>query len=145
MKTIAWAILVAALACGSGCARPDWIEQTLVTVDVTGRWIGDASGGSAMGGASYVFVLEQQGPKVKGSMRRSAQTIPGRQDLRDLSGPIEGTVAGDVFSFRQTNGPLTRETTVSGDEMTGEVVFSATYRIILRRVDSRSRPNPISN
>jgi hypothetical protein len=33
MKTIAWGMLVAALACGSGCARPDWIEQTLVTVD----------------------------------------------------------------------------------------------------------------
>ena len=29
-----------ALACGSGCARPDWIEQTLVTVDVTGTLAG---------------------------------------------------------------------------------------------------------
>ena len=60
-------MLLAALACSVGCARPDWIEQTLVTVDVTGRWIGDASGGSALGGASYEFVLEQQGPRVKGS------------------------------------------------------------------------------
>lgn len=28
MKTIAYGILVAALACSFGCARPDWIEQT---------------------------------------------------------------------------------------------------------------------
>jgi len=29
-------MLVAALvACGSGCAKPDWIQDTLVTVDVT--------------------------------------------------------------------------------------------------------------
>ena len=40
MNTIARMILVAVLAFGSGCAKPDWIEQTLVTVDVTGRWQG---------------------------------------------------------------------------------------------------------
>ena len=38
MNTIARVILVAVLAFGSGCAKPDWIEQTLVTVDVTGTW-----------------------------------------------------------------------------------------------------------
>ena len=60
-----------------------------------------------------------------------------------LSGPIEGTVAGDVFSFRQTNEPLKGETTVSGDEMAGEVLIGvATFRITLRRVDSPSRPKP---
>ena len=47
MRTIAWAILVAALAGGSGCARPDWIEQTLVTVDVTGTWRGPRMRGRA--------------------------------------------------------------------------------------------------
>src|SRR5262245_25332992 len=32
-------VLVAAvLACSSGRAKPDWIRQTLVTVDVTGTW-----------------------------------------------------------------------------------------------------------
>jgi hypothetical protein len=34
-RTIALALL-ATLALGSGCAKPDWIQQTLVTVDVTG-------------------------------------------------------------------------------------------------------------
>jgi hypothetical protein len=38
MKTIARLILMAVLACGSGCAKSDWIQQTLVTVDVTGTW-----------------------------------------------------------------------------------------------------------
>jgi hypothetical protein len=36
-RTLALALL-ATLALGSGCAKPDWIQQTLVTVDVTGTW-----------------------------------------------------------------------------------------------------------
>jgi hypothetical protein len=36
MNTIARVIFVAMLAFGSGCAKPDWIQQTLVKVDVTG-------------------------------------------------------------------------------------------------------------
>jgi hypothetical protein len=139
MKTIAWGILVAALACGAGCARPDWIEQTLVTVDVTGTWQGSVPGPGVTGGASYELVLEQQGPKVKGSVRRSG-TMPGVSSPGSISGPIEGTVAGDVFSFRETNGLLTGETTVSGDEMTGEVSFNVVRTITLRRVSSPSRP-----
>ena len=31
-------VLVVALVLGSSCAKPDWIEQTLVTADVTGTW-----------------------------------------------------------------------------------------------------------
>ena len=131
--------LVAALACGAGCARPDWIEQTLVTVDVTGTWQGAVGGTPGAGGASYKFVLEQEGPKVKGSVQASGATVmPGG----NLTGPIEGTVTGDVFSFRQTNGPLTGEMAVSGDDMAGHVSFQGTYRISLRRVDSFARPKP---
>jgi hypothetical protein len=139
MKTIVWGILVAALACGSGCTRPDWIEQTLVTVDVTGTWLGSVGGTGGQGGASYELVLEQQGPKVKGSVQRHG-SVPPSATSGNLSGPIAGTVAGDVFSFRQTNGPLTGETTVSGDEMTGEVSFVLVRTITLRRVNSPSRP-----
>ena len=41
MKT-AWAPLIAGLLMlGVGCVKqPDWIESTLVTVDVTGVWFG---------------------------------------------------------------------------------------------------------
>jgi hypothetical protein len=51
MNTITRVILMAILAFGSGCAKPDWIEQTLVTVDVTGRWTGKWSG--AGGGGDF--------------------------------------------------------------------------------------------
>ena len=40
MNTIALVILVAVLALGSGYAKSDWIQQTLVTVDVTRTWVG---------------------------------------------------------------------------------------------------------
>ena len=29
-------VVAALLACVPGCAKPDWIQQTLVTADVTG-------------------------------------------------------------------------------------------------------------
>ena len=38
-------MLVVGLAL-AGCARPDWIEQTLVTVDVTGTWVGSMGTGN---------------------------------------------------------------------------------------------------
>jgi hypothetical protein len=37
MKTLAALLIVATLLAGVGCAKTDWIERTLVTVDVTGR------------------------------------------------------------------------------------------------------------
>jgi hypothetical protein len=137
MRTIAWGILVAALAWGSGCARPDWIEQTLVTVDVTGTWEGSVHTTAGYGSGHYTLNLEQRGPQVKGYMLQAGMGVGSRP------GPIEGTVAGDVFSFRQTNTNRTAEMTVSGDEMTGEI-RGAVGRgtVTLRRVDSSSRPSP---
>ena len=141
MKTIAWGILVAALACGSGCARPDWIEQTLVTVDVTGTWQGTVGGTVCSGGGSYEITLSQLGPKLNGFVRRE-ECLAGPARVGEYSGSIVGTVAGDVFSFSQTNGSLKGEMTVSEDEMTG-VVFGHSFSarpITLRRVDSPARP-----
>ena len=107
MNTIARVILVAVLACGSGCARRDWVEQTLVTVDVTGTW-------RSTTGGLLELTLEQQGSRVRGSMR-----LIGNPGITNLSGPIDGTVSGDTFSFR---GPSTTgEMTVNGDEMIGAV------------------------
>jgi len=49
---------------------------------------------------------------------------------------IDGTVAGDVFRFRQRNGNVVGEVTVSGDEMTGQGSFAGSSRsLLLRRVD----------
>ena len=55
-------------------------------------------------------------------------------------GPIEGTVAGDVFRFKQTNGTAEGELTVSGDEMNGRATIGIPDRLYLRRVDPSSPP-----
>jgi hypothetical protein len=125
-------ILVAALVCGSGCARSDWIDRTLVTVDVTGTWEG--SGSHAQGTAWFEFNLRQQGSQVKG-------TVKGWGVNR--AGQVNGTVAGDVFTFRLTDGPFAGEMKVSGDEMTGQAAIPYMYArgtLVLRRVGSPTSP-----
>ena len=141
MKTIARVILVAALASGSGCATPpDWIERTLVTVDVTGHWYGSSpkSSGAGSSYAEFWLDLQQAGPKARGS-------IQAKGIRTGLAGtgwvPIEGTIAGDVFSFRQTDGPARGELKVRGDEMTGEVSIGFSGPIILHRIESSPRPD----
>ena len=131
-------VLVLAAALGSGCARSDWIERTLVTVDVTGVWLG--SMGTANQSVEVRFELGQQGSKVKGDFRvvggAYSHAVAGAR-----SGPIDGTLAGDVFRFTQTNGVLVGETTVSGDEMTGYASAGSRFPLSLRRINSPSRPN----
>src|SRR5262249_22043302 len=107
----------------------DWIQQTLVTVDVTGVWVGS----TVRGDREIQLALEQQGPKVNGSFRPLG---PALAVLPWSEGPIEGTVAGDVFSFRLTNATASGEVTVSGDEMNGYVSIGSPFPIFLRRVSS---------
>ena len=88
-KLIAGMLTAATLIFTSGCAKTDWIDRTLVTVDVTGTWNGIV-GGSASGGRSSVDLyleLEQKGSTVKGFV----QMIP--DVATKSSGPVEGTVA----------------------------------------------------
>ena len=40
MKTLIGLLVATTLAIGSGCVKQDWIDRTLVTVDVTGTWVG---------------------------------------------------------------------------------------------------------
>ena len=134
MTTIIVLVLIAGvLTLASGCAKPDWIEQTLVTVDVTGSWRNP--------GGNFELKLEQQGSKVTGSMvwRGQASGLSGT-----ISGAIEGTVSGDLFKFKQTSGTsvaLNGEATVSGDEMTGVLNAPGIHGpLLVRRVDS-SRPS----
>ena len=103
-------IIAAAFVFATGCAKSDWIDRTLVTVDVTGVWQGTMT----VGGGSYVVMsceltLQQVGPKVTG---RLSHVNPA------YAGPIEGTVNGDTFRFRTSRGG-TGELQVNGDEMTG--------------------------
>ena len=135
MRIVAGLLLATALAVGAGCAQTDWIDRTLVTVDVTGVWTGRAYIPHAVTGLiiDLRLELEQEGAKVKGSVRPSG-SIPWRNlDPSPTSGPLEGTVAGDVFEFKEVTGHLAGRLTVSGDEMTGEVVEKATYSVVLRR------------
>jgi hypothetical protein len=123
--------VIALLAVVSSCARSDWIDRTLVTVDVTGTWSGGVAQSGSMGNRGVTFELKQEGLKVTGSLRGPLWT----------SGPIEGTVTGDQCALRRVNGSMSAEMTVSGDEMTGRA--SGVYMegtISLRRVDSTSAP-----
>src|SRR5262245_56314570 len=107
MNSIARVILVAVLVCGSGCARRDWVQETLVTVDVTGTWRSTAGG-------LLELALTQQGSRVTGSMRLTG--LPG---VSNISGPVDGFVSGDTFHFSGPN--VLGEFTASEDEMIGEV------------------------
>jgi hypothetical protein len=135
----AWATLIAAVLLFSiGCTRPDWIEATLVTVDVTGVWQGTVQGGTGPGVAirDVTLKLQQEGPKVRGTMAWTRG-----------SGPLEGTVGGDVFHFTVVSGGESSggQLIVSGDEMVGDVTFRAfegsrTVRVFLRRADAPASP-----
>jgi hypothetical protein len=79
--------------------------------------------------------LEQQGSTVKGSVRTAGG---GANPLGLALGPIDGTVAGDVFRFRNSRGNFEGEVTI-GDEMGGRATFYGSSRqISLRRVDPSS-------
>ena len=87
----------------SGCASRDWIDRTLVTVDVTGTWSGRPEG-SQFGRPSEIFLeLKQEGPNVTGTLRSS--TTQATSETGPLAGPISGTVAGDEFRFKNSRAP----------------------------------------
>jgi len=131
-------MLVVALAL-AGCTKPDWIEQTLVTVDVTGVWVGSSNRSGFGGSFEARLELEQQGPKVHGKLLTVGTAVP--QPLTPaLFHLIEGTVAGDVFSFKQTNGVIDGEMKVSGDDMSGYLRANAQYPMSFRRVSSSPPP-----
>jgi hypothetical protein len=127
-------ILMLSLVVIAGCAKSDWIQSTLVTVDVTGVWVGSITGG---GTSSEVRLeLKQEGPKVTGNFR----VLPPYPPWGLVDGPVEGTVAGEVFIFKQTNGILRGETTVDGDEMRLTIAASHRIQAVLQRVDSSPPP-----
>jgi hypothetical protein len=132
MRAVARMLVAGAMVLSAGCASTDWIDRTLVTVDVTGTWQGSTDN------AWVELVLEQQGgPRVKGSWQ-----VKGAKNMGNtFSGPIDGDVTGDFFRFRDSRGQLEGALTVSGGEMDGRVSFLGSSRpIILRLVDSPSPP-----
>ena len=128
-----WVFVATALVLAGGCAQKDWIDRTLVTVDVTGMWegitrpISGTAGGSA---GTVMFVLQQQGAKVTGEMRVGA----GERVLGTSGVPIEGTVSGDTFTFHEKTGPTAHgEFQVNGEEMVGSMTRLTMQEATLRR------------
>jgi hypothetical protein len=138
MKALIGLLIVTTLLVGSGCAKQDWIERTLVTVDVTGTWYGSPPGAGYGQPGDFLLELKQKGSVVEGFLRSG--TSQGTSNTGQLSGPITGTVAADVFRFRDARGSVEGELTVSGDEMSGTVSVAGVRRLYLRRVDSSSPP-----
>jgi hypothetical protein len=110
MRIVTQALIVAALAFGAGCAQKDWIDRTLVTVDVTGYWVLSPD-------EVLWFELKQEGAKVTGSYGWT-----GWYANQERGGPLEGTLNGDALQFKQVGGgSLEGEMIVNGDEMSGRI------------------------
>ena len=135
-----WAFVATALVFGSGCVKQDWIDRTLVTETVAGAWEGAMT--TVTGNQSVRdevrFDLEQKGPNVNGSFRGR---LSGIGTLATVL--IGGSMAGDVFRFRDARGTFTGELMVSGDEMTGKGVVGSNRQVVLRlrRVDTGASPS----
>jgi len=83
MKLNVGLLVVVTLVLASGCAKQDWIDRTLVTVDVTGTWYGTPAGsGIVIGADEFSMELEQQGATIKGFMWSS------RTGVSALAGPM---------------------------------------------------------
>src|SRR5262245_45504181 len=139
MRTLIRLLLVTSLAIGLGCVKSDWIDRTLVTENVTGVWEGSmtTSSGAPMVRDEVRFELEQKGPSVTGVFRGRLYGVAPSSTV-----PLEGSIAGDVFKFRDARGTLVGELTVGGDEMTGQGVSGQNRPVTLRlrRVDSGAPP-----
>jgi len=116
VRALARVLLVLVITSTIACARQDWIDRTLVTEDVTGVWSGSMEGSPFS--PRVQLELRQQGAKVTGVMK-----VPPTGTYSLGSGiPIEGNVAGDVFSFRDQRGVYSGELTVGGDDMVGQIL-----------------------
>src|SRR5262245_37480437 len=140
-RTAGWLGTVMALLLSTGCARPDWIESMLVTVDVTGTWSGTIghSGGvvtrySSGGSLRTEMTLQQEGPNVTGLVKQLR--FPGRGGGEPYDSLISGTVKGEVVQL--SAGSVKFELVVEGDRMRGSwILQGAEGPIDLSRSTSR--------
>ena len=139
MKLIAGLLIAPVLVVASGCAKADWIDRTLVTETVTGYWAGSmvSLDGQPAVNQEVKLELQQQGGRVIGVIESFGGGFSGRGLQRGTT-PIEGSVAGDMFRFKDSREMIIAELTISGDEMGGQGTFGGgrpvTFR--LRRVDA---------
>jgi hypothetical protein len=132
--TLSRRAIIVMLLLVAGCARPDWIESMLVTVDIAGTWDGTWTTG---GGVLPVSLeLQQSGQTVTGDVRVRAPTTgpaPPRGSWARSSGPVTGTLNGDFLRLSGRNTEF--QLRVSGDEMKGPGydVFGRRGDVELRR------------
>jgi hypothetical protein len=110
MKRGNWLLAIACIAvvaCATGPTKPP-------SVDVTGTWAGDWVGSAAIGNGGVTMTLQQTGATVTGDVIMSGGS--------PFSGPLTGTVSGDVFSISYRGGSA--DLTVKGNEMSGFTRFS---------------------
>jgi hypothetical protein len=146
MKALIGLLIAMTLVLGSGCAKQDWIDRTLVTENVSGVWTGSmvSLDGQPMVSLDVRLDLRQQAAKVLGSFEARGAAAGSAGTLRGSSSPIEGSVANDVFTFEVARAAVTGQLTVDGDEMKGEGLLGNSRRvtITLRRADA---PAPASS
>jgi hypothetical protein len=127
----------------TGCAKPDWIESMLVTVDVTGTWSGvwtRGQGGVSVGTGQAEVTLQQVGPNITGWITVSgggrSWALPGLGSLPQ-NAQLQGTVNGDVVRL---SGPgVEFELVVKGEQMSGTYVGPGAGAIDLRRIAIQER------
>ena len=66
MKRLMGLLIPTTLEISSGCAKPDWIDRTLVTVDVTGTWTGSVGGASAGAGDATGSLVRAGATRIDG-------------------------------------------------------------------------------
>ena len=115
----------------SGCAQKDWIDRTLVTENVAGAWTGSFGEGNSY--RELRLDLQQEGTKVTGFATTPLWGTGG-------TSPLQGNMAGDVFTFNTLRGSASGELTVTGDDRSGQVAWIyGSRRASLHRVDSLPR------
>ena len=114
MKTFTRMLIVATLLFGSGCAKTDWIDRTLVTETVTGAWTGSmiSPDGQPSISQEVRFEVQQQGSRVLGSVRGPG--YPGSYFRGSV--PLEGTAVGTFVYHSRDQQARAIEQGVRADE-----------------------------
>lgn len=136
-------LLAVSLVMLLGCAKTPWVDRTVITEDVNGVWLGSMAGpdGQPMANGQVRLELQQRASKVTGSVYSSSSSWLGSSGRPSLS--IEGSMADDVFTFRDDRSILSGELTVNGDAMTGRGFMGGRpVTFTLRRIEMASSVVP---
>ena len=111
MLSIAVLVLLAAVSAGCGAAREaQQAAANAPTANVAGTWTGSAGTGGVS--APITLVLTQTGTNLAGNI-----DVGGRMDL---SGPVTGTVQGEIVKLSLSTVTL-GQMIAKGGTMSGEV------------------------